>query len=148
MYSLDRNCIKLGIVKVCNHELGVVCSIFKPCNLISVKKDTYAKLTECEWLKPVSIYCCVYDSLVNGYLQNKRNASFLEMTAFSYIHSINLIRVIQRRWRDSISNPSFRVCKQRLLKEYVDLIQQTDTNSANTHANIGIGLLCDHNGNK
>lgn len=34
---------------------------------------------------------------------------------------IHKVRMIQRRWREANTNPSFELCKRRLMHEYVDL---------------------------
>ena len=72
----------------------------------------------------VALYPCILFCLY-GYLQTKERKELLESRATMLYICPNLkhrmASKIQRQWRESISNPSYLLCRKRLLKEATEL---------------------------
>jgi hypothetical protein len=82
---------------------------------------------EAEYASPYNLSDYNYCSFIDGKMDTTTDGSILHQSGIQLPFSIKKDKAasrIQQRWREAICNPSYRVCKDRLLREYGEMYNQ------------------------
>jgi hypothetical protein len=117
MALLPNIFLKIGAL---NQKTGIVCCMYSPCLISLVPKQSYDSIRDPDWISVPTKMAILRVAILTSYVQWEHaiSSNKIKHTSYIWMSTLSKIRIIQRMWRRAISDPSYSLCKKRLLAEF------------------------------